>query len=157
MGAPLHRRSLSSSQGGARASTAKTPRCSQPAGLFNHKWRIYASMDQDLHLEALNRAEPGSWTGVALGSKTSHDKVAAMALALDRFDDSPVQTHESEAWFTMMAQQYILLGRRLEGKSQAQVLQDGQDLVVQDAKLLQWPSTKCSRPRPRPGHSRRFS
>ena len=100
-------------------------------GLFDPEWHVYAQMDQDLLLEALNRADPGSWSGVGLSTKTSHDKAAAMALAFDRFDDSLVETHESEAWFTMMAKQYIALGRRLEGKSQAQVLQDGQDLVVQ--------------------------
>lgn len=133
MGMPLQRRSMGQGggQGGGRATPQKRMKMSSTTGLFNQKWRCYAQMDQELILEALNRADPGAWTGVGLGSKNSNDKAAAMALAFERFDDSPLETHEPDAWYVMMAQQYIALGRRLEGKTQSVVLQEGQELLRQ--------------------------
>lgn len=129
MGLPIKRRPLGRQV--ARTTPHKRIRESSLTGLFNPAWRFYGQMDQELHIEALNRADPGSWTGWGQGAKTSHDKDMAMALAFDCFNDSPLETQDSAAWFVMMAQKYIALGRRLAGKSQAQMLQEGQAIVEQ--------------------------
>lgn len=126
MGQRLQGQVLASGGAGVQRSKMKTR-----TGHFNRRWLCYGQMDQHFHLEALRRAAPGQWGTSALNSKTMLDKTAAMAVAFERFNGSTLETHDPDEWFMLMANQYIALGCRLEGKTQSQVASEGQALWSQ--------------------------